>query len=300
MQSTNRNVARTLAGLGALAALLIVSSAHPARADEGASEIEVMVETPTPPPPQPAPAVEEHGHWRAGIGAGVRPDYEGSNDYEAWPVGMFRYTWPSDRFIDLGGAHGSGKAARLRANLMPGGTLMMGPVLQLRPARGDVHNAMVHRMPRVDMATEAGGFIGAAYKPFSVEATAATDVTRAAKSGTTVELATAYNERLTDLISVGAKVSSTWASDDYMQTYFGVNPTQAAKSGFPVYSPDAGFKDVGTSVSVGFHPEGWDHWSIVSLGSYARLIGDADHSSPIVNVGSQNQWFGGMMFVYED
>jgi outer membrane protein len=295
----NRNW-KTFVGLaGGVAALIGLCTSSAVYADRPPpDEVEVMVET-RPPPPPGAPAAEE-GHWKLGVGAGIRPDYEGSNDYEPWPVGMFRYTWPSDRFVELGGAHGSGKAARLRANLIPGGTFLLGPVLQLRPSRGDVDNNFVHRMPNVDMAGEAGGFIGMAYEQFNLTATAATDVTGAAKSGTTLELATGFAQRVTDLISLGAGVSSTWASDDYMQTYFGVNAGESAQSGLPTYNPDSDFKDVGANVSLGFHPSGWENWSIVTLASYARLIGDADDSSPVVDVGSENQMFGGLMFVYEN
>ncbi len=296
------SLARTSAFGGVLAVAFVMTGSDVARADRPVQdEIEVMLEKPAPPLPPPVPAAPvEQDHWKVGVGVGYAPDYEGSNDYGVRPAGMFNYTWASDRFVELGGAHGSGKAARLRANVIPGGRFMLGPVLQVRPKRGDVKNNFVHRMPSVDIATEGGAFVGVAYEQLSADATAATDITGAAKSGTTVELGTAYNDRLTDLISLGTRVSSTWASDDYMQTYFGVNGTQSAQSGLPTYSPDSGFKDVGVGVNLGFHPASWQHWSIVTLASYARLIGDADDSSPVVDVGSENQLYGGVMFVYEN
>ncbi len=250
--------------------------------------------------PTSASAAGDEPGWEFGIGLGTKPDYEGSNDLELAPVGRFKVNMEGGRFIEGGGNHGSGKAVRLRANLLANPNVSLGPVLQYRPARGDVKNNFVHRMPTVDGAVEAGGFVGLGSGGWFVESTAATEVSQAAKSGITVELNGGYGGEASENLAYALGVASTWADDDYMQTYFGVNGAQAAQSGLPTFSADSGFKDVGGSLMLRWRGDDWQHWSIQTVASYFRLMGDADDSSPIVDVGSADQLFGGLMFVYSD
>ncbi len=115
-----------------------------------------------------------------------------------------------------------------------------------------------------------------------------------------MELGLRYRGEASANLGYGFAASSTWASDDYMQTYFGVNATQSAQSGLPTFSADSGFKDVGGTLMLDWRGDGWQNWSLRALFAYYRLLGDADESSPIVDVGSENQLFGGLMFVYSE
>jgi outer membrane scaffolding protein for murein synthesis (MipA/OmpV family) len=242
----------------------------------------------------------EAGSWLFGVGVGTKPDYEGSNDYKLAPVGRFKFNMEGGRFIEAGGNHGSGKAVRLRANLLADSAVTLGPVLQYRPARSDVTNNFVHRMPTVDGALEAGGFVGLESGGWFFDTTAGTEVSQAAKSGITVELSAGYRAEASENLRYAIGAASTWADDDYMQTYFGVNGAQSAQSLLPTYSADSSFKDVGGSLMLDWRGSDWEHWSIQTIASYFRLIGDADDSSPIVDVGSADQLFGGLMFVYSN
>jgi hypothetical protein len=40
---------------------------------------------------------------RVGLGASVIPDYEGSEEFDPWPVVFGRYTWANGMYADLGG-----------------------------------------------------------------------------------------------------------------------------------------------------------------------------------------------------
>ena len=44
------------------------------------------------------------------------------------------------------------------------------------------------------------------------------------------------------MLSTGAH--TTYADEDYMETYFGVDPGNVGASGFSLYDPDRCFKDV--------------------------------------------------------
>ena len=90
-------------------------------------------------------------------------------------------------------------------------------------------------------------------------------------------------------------VSSTWASDDYMETYFGVTPADSAASGLPVFGASSGFKDVGLGVAFNFDIN--DRWGLGIIGGYKLLLNDAE-SSPVTKTGSEDQFLGGLYVSY--
>jgi len=82
---------------------------------------------------------------------------------------------------------------------------------------------------------------------------------------------------------------ASWASDDYMNTYFGVTAAEAAAPGsiLSAFDADAGFKTVGLAIRASY---GWTENTTLHLrGGWDRFVGDAA-KSPIVNVGSEDQF----------
>ncbi|NRG17021.1 MipA/OmpV family protein [Rhizobiales bacterium] len=87
--------------------------------------------------------------------------------------------------------------------------------------------------------------------------------------------------------SIGPRAS--WASEDYMDTYFGVTPGEAAASGgiLTSYDPDAGFKTVGVAARASY---AWtDNTTFHLQGGWDRFVGDAE-DSPIVSRGDDDQF----------
>ena len=79
-----------------------------------------------------------------------------------------------------------------------------------------------------------------------------------------------------------------------MTSFFGVSAAQSINSGLPEYRPDAGFKDVyvGATASIDLT----DRWTLLLMGRYSRLVGDAA-DSPIVE--TENQFYGGAALSYK-
>ncbi len=71
-------------------------------------------------------------------------------------------------------------------------------------------------------------------------------------------------------------LSASYASGEYMDAYFGVTPGQARSSGLPAFSADAGFKTVGAGLLTAYSFN--RNWSTTALFSYDRLIDDAANS----------------------
>ena len=98
---------------------------------------------------------------------------------------------------------------------------------------------------------------------------------------------------LQDRLSLAGSISGTYASKDYMSDYFGVDAANAARSGLDRFAVDAGFKDVGVDLVLGYGQG--PGWRASLIGRYRRLLDDAA-DSPIV--ADEDQYFAGVLVGY--
>jgi outer membrane scaffolding protein for murein synthesis (MipA/OmpV family) len=93
----------------------------------------------------------------------------------------------------------------------------------------------------------------------------------------TVEVGSMFhiNNQLTLMTSVG----STWADTDHMKSYFGVSPTQSARSGYGRYDAKSGIKSIGLAVGAFYSVT--ENWEVKVMVKADKLLGDAA-DSPIV------------------
>jgi outer membrane protein len=236
--------------------------------------------------------------WSVSAGVGIRPDYEGGEDYEAVPIGGVRATWNENMFLDFSGTHGSGGAARLRFNVVADRLLQFGPLLQYRRARGDVEEGRVDALPNVDGALELGGFFGFQEQGWQGQVVAAQDATDS-HGGWLVEFSAGYSTEVIERLRVGLLLASTYASDGYMGTYFTVDKNDAPSAGLDSFDADDGIKDVGGTLSLGWRIPGSDHWSVGGVFSYFRMLGDAADSPIVDDAGSPDQLFGGFFVSFD-
>jgi MipA family protein len=226
----------------------------------------------------------------AGVGVGIAPDYLGSDDYRFVVVPFLTYNFPGlERTIVLIGTD-------LQINVVNHPWLRIGPVLNLRRGRGDVDNDAVDRMENIDATVQAGAFIGAEFKdPANKRARLVLSIEYLHDVGG------AYNSYLvtgsarggypvSPKVDVSLGVSTTYGGHSYMQTYFGVDPDDSARSGLEQYSLGSGFRDVSIMPSVVYHLT--RSWHLGMGVRYVRLVGSAS-TSPVVDVGSKDQFIAG-------
>jgi outer membrane scaffolding protein for murein synthesis (MipA/OmpV family) len=106
-----------------------------------------------------------------------------------------------------------------------------------------------------------------------------------------------YNWVMSDawVLSMGAH--TTYANDDYMQTYFGVSRRDAERSGLDRYDADGGIKEAGIDLGLTWN---FAHsWSLRGIASISQLVGDANDDSPVVDEGSETQIFSGVMILFK-
>lgn len=103
--------------------------------------------------------------------------------------------------------------------------------------------------------------------------------------GNVIDVGIGHDRPLTpDLIwNVGGGVN--WADSRYMRSYYGVTPEGSIASGYPVYTPGSGLRDV--SIGTSFRLEINREWMALWGGSVGRVLGPAAQS-PLT--GSTRQW----------
>jgi outer membrane protein len=224
-----------------------------------------------------------------GLGPGIAPDYEGSSDYRAVPIPFVSVRFSNDMSIQW-------IANLARANLIPSRTWMAGPIMQYIQKRDDVDNNKVDKLESVDAALMAGGFAGFRIDQFSFSLEAMQDIAEG-NDGAIVRFRGGYQlPIISNLWSASINAFTTWADDDYMDAYFGINQHNANRSGLKKFDANSGFKDVGLSLPVTYSP--WEHWSLMGAVAYKRLLGDAEDSPVVDDEGNANQVVGGMLLIY--
>jgi outer membrane scaffolding protein for murein synthesis (MipA/OmpV family) len=224
-----------------------------------------------------------------GFGATYRPDYEGSDNYEAKIAVYGRYNMESGRYVSLGGTSGSERAARLKMNILTRETPWeIGPVLQYRFKRGgDVENNKVSHMQTVPNEQEAGGFVGYHLGGLFLSMTGVYDIS-GESDGTLFYFNGLYRLPVNDQFEMAIGAQTTWASNNYMETYFGVSGPNAASSGLPKYNADSGLKDAGLGLTG--HYKFTKTWGMIGNVSYSRMLNDAKDSPLVKQVGDENQY----------
>lgn len=82
--------------------------------------------------------------------------------------------------------------------------------------------------------------------------------------------------RVTDKLMVTTHVGATWADKTYMQTFFGVTPTQAANTNFTEYTAGPGIKNIDAGINATYRID--QHWFVGANLGLERLTGDAAKS----------------------
>jgi len=223
-----------------------------------------------------------------GLGVAFVPDYEGSEDYTAKPLLQARFNWSNNMYFSL-----LGNTARV--NLIPSKAWHFGPLLRYRAERDDVDNDRVDAMEDVDAAVELGAFLSYNLPNWVFSVTAAQDVADA-HDGYVVDLGVGYRFKLQEQTMMTVFAQTTYANEDYMDTYFGIDAADSARSGLQTFSADSEWKDVGVGVLVNHSFE--SKWGLMGVAKYTKLLGDASDSPIVDDEGDDTQWLLGVLVNY--
>jgi MipA family protein len=233
-------------------------------------------------------------NFTLGAGAGIAPDYEGSENYEAVPFWNLRAgnLYHPETYVQLLGP-------RLLSNFLPSDHWRLGLAGQFIRERDDVEDNQVDDLESVDASVMLGliagyDFLATLQNDLVLEVEGRQDV--ASDNGFLGTIRGRYGSRFAERWRLDALVQTTWASEDYMSSYFGIDAADAARSGLDQFNADDGLKDFGFGASLTYRF--LERWSATGTGTYTRLIGDAADSPVVDDVGDENQLFGGFLINY--
>lgn len=224
-----------------------------------------------------------------GLGVGVAPDFEGSEDYEAVPLPLIMVRFTNHMSVLLAGN-------RLEVDLLPDPKWKLGVAAEFLGKRDDdVENDVVGLLDEVDASFMVGPMLGFENRTWKFGVVGLSDMSDSS-DGTIVRLSTGYKKQLNRGWRFSINAFTTWADDDYMESYFGIDGSNSLRSGLSMYEAESGIKDVGITIPVFYDP--CNYIGVVCAVGYKRLLGDAE-DSPIVNEeGNENQLFAGFAITY--
>lgn len=225
---------------------------------------------------------------RLGLGPSIAPYYEGDNRYEISVIPAVSLRWRDLVEVNNNEVRlvAFNKLFNAERGNVGGGNLRFGPTVSVDFGREQDRSPDLRGLGDVDTSLEVGAFVAYTQGPMRLRARARHDIIDG-HGGGTLRFDAAYTILQAAPVALGVNVTSTWATGNYMRSYFGVTPAQSAASGLAVYDPGSGFKDVGAEVNANYIFA--SQWAVVANVGYKRLIGGAADSPLVRQRGSANQ-----------
>ena len=219
------------------------------------------------------PAGEARWRFALGGGIGASPNFQGSDKYRlrAVPFGFASY---GRVFVGIGG---------LGVQLYRGPGWRFGAVLAPGQGRNENVDQRLAGLGDVDRTVNLG-FYGTTFAGgFATRAVVYTDIAGEGH-GTLARLDVLKRFRVDEKVSFFVGPGLTWASRQYMQTFFGVTEEQSARSGFPEFHPASGAHTLRLTAGSAYRLT--PSWALIGSVSASRLSGGAG-ASPITETRQQ-------------
>lgn len=245
------------------------------------------------------------GDWvTIGVGVGMGPSYDGSNDYNVSPAPVVQG--------QVAGVRISARPAGLAADVIPDDdgriSYSFGPTFRLRNDRASrIDDEVVKLAGELDRAFEVGvtGAIGVSdvlqrRDNLSLEVDVRWDVA-GAHNGRVIAPAITYFAPINRGIAANFSVGMQFVDDDFADFYYSVNAEQSAASGLTPFLAEGGLNSIGGNALLIIDLDGNianGGFSGVVITGYSRLQGDAA-DTPYTSVrGDPNQFFAALGIGY--
>lgn len=238
-------------------------------------------------------------------GAGIAPDYEGSDDYRFIPVAAIRGRYHGFAFTTRGTYLYLDVVPRGKSNI----DFEFGPVAGVRlNKRRHIDDDVVKLLPKTNTAIEVGAFAGIGisgltnpYDRLAFRLDVLHDVGNAHKS-TVISPNIEFSTPVSRTTYVGANVGLEFVSNKYADYYYSITPADSVRTGgiLPPFNADGGLKNwkAGLLVNQSLSGDLLHGLSVFGVGQYSHLEGDIRRSPLVAQRGSASQWLGALGLAY--
>ena len=228
------------------------------------------------------------------VGPALSPEYMGSDSYDVVPMLVSAFDiWDVDFEIE---------GLTARAGLLHWDNVTVGVTVDADMGRdSEVDDQAIARMKEIDPAVNGGAFVSynradQLLQGDNLELRLAgfTDTSNV-HSGAYATLGMAYTLPLFIPWRVEFELETTYANQNYMNTYFGIDESDAGASGVAQFKAGNSFRDITftTNIAFFFSPQ----LGLFSRLGVTRLLGDAA-DSPISSRGDATGYFCGLGVLY--
>jgi outer membrane scaffolding protein for murein synthesis (MipA/OmpV family) len=211
-----------------------------------------------------------------GLGPDIAPAYEGAKNFKVAPFPYIEVKGLFDNRVFLSTTRGLG------VNVLEFDNFQAGLSISYGGGRTSSDSPRLKGLSDISGAAVGSAFASYELKPFAVELKAENSFGPNPGTQASLGLSYAFSPAPKLHVSMGPQV--TWADSRYDKSYFGVAPSEAARAtaaGNPMsaYSPGAGIKDVGMSITGAYQVT--RHWGLVAHVGLSDLVGSPARDSPL-------------------
>lgn len=208
-------------------------------------------------------------------------EYQGSDESRVRLLPSLDYQWSSGFFAGV--INGLGYNASTQPNVA------YGVRLTADFGRKERRSAALSGLGDIDARPEFGAFFN--YSP-------ARSVTLSSslrwgggneREGLLLDLGAGWGTSLSPALQLSTSIATTWANASYLQDYFGVSAAQSLRSGYGVYRPGSGLRDVRFGATVRYRVS--PVWGLTASLTHTALLGDASNSPIVREQGSTSALF---------
>jgi len=245
---------------------------------------------------QAAESVFDGDYLSVAVGGAYGPSYDGSDDSVLYPAALVQGSLGGIDFT----SRGAGLAIDFIADPADGIGFDLGVTGQWRGNRSrQIEDPVVESLGELDAAIEVGPTAGISiprllndYDSLSFSVDASWDI-NGAHGGMVIEPSVTYFTPLSRGIAASLALTAEHGDSDFMDYYYSVTPAQSLASGLPAFAAGGGWSKAGGNLLLGFDLDGNlenGGLAIAAIGSYMRMLEDAERS-PFTSVrGDADQW----------
>ena len=229
------------------------------------------------------------GDWSIMLGGltSVRPKYIGSDQYKINGFPLIDIKYKNISFLNY--------QEGLGINLLYAPSFRVGIAFNYYGSRDQNDSDKLQGLSDINGGVNVGAFGNVSFGKFYAKLKIRQDISNN-HNGLIISGRLGYKTSLTEKLRVNINIGTTFANENYMNTYFGISNIQSSASGLSQFNAGSSIKDFEGGLNF-IYPV-YKNWTALAFTKYVRLLNDAA-SSPLVKViGSKNQLKLGLGIAY--